>query len=586
MKLSRVSPLIAIAFAAAILSPAVIFAAEDGLSKHEARMPWWRNARFGIFVHWGVYSVPAGSYNGQAVAGIGEWILRNAEIPVREYRAYAKSFNPVNYNPNRWADLFKESGAKYVVITSKHHDGFALFDSKVSDWDVADATPHKKDLLMPLAKEVRKRGLKFGLYYSQAQDWVHPGGAKWKMEDGGGWDDLQKGKFDDYLKAIAVPQVEEILTRFKPDVVWWDTPHLMNDTRAAAFLPLIDANPMLITNNRLGGKNPGDTETPEQFIPATGFVGRDWEVCMTMNDTWGYKTDDHNWKSTSDLIRKLSDIASKGGNFLLNIGPTPKGDIPAPSIERLKQIGRWMKINGESIYGTTASPFRKLPWGRVTTKVTNSGTSLYLHVFDWPTDGKLLAPGLRNAIKGARLLANKTKLTAHTVADGVVIDLPTKAPDAIVSVIKLDLIGPTDAVEILPHQSSDGSVFLSATEADIHNQLGTDARLEGDRLQPIIGNWSDGRATASWRFIVEKPGTFEVFSELATQQPSSVELALGAQRIEGRTIATGGLEKFVRVKLGQLAVTASGNQELLLKPKAKDWKQTNMRSLTLIPVAP
>jgi len=580
MKPCRISGLAA---AVLLATASVALAADPPLPDNQARMQWWREARFGMFIHWGVYAVPAGNYCGKPVGGIGEWIMRGAKIPVTEYRAFAKHFNPIHYKPEAWAALAKEAGVKYVIITGKHHDGFALFDSKVTDWDVVDATPYKKDLLAPLARAARKRGLKFGLYYSQAQDWVHRGGAKFDTKDGDGWDDAHKGSFDEYLKAIAVPQVEEILIRFQPDVLWWDTPVLMNNERAAPFLPLLAAHPGLIMNNRLGGDNPGDTDTPEQHIPATGMPGRDFETCMTMNDTWGYKSDDHNWKSSADLIRKLSDIASKGGNFLLNVGPTAEGDIPAASVERLKRIGQWMKVNGEAIYGTTASPFAKLPWGRSTTKARKDGTTLYLHVFDWPAGGQLLAPGLHSSIKRATLLAGKRRLTARAVPGGVTIDVPPEAPDEIVSVIKLELAGPLDVTPILPRQASDGSVALGAIDADIHNVMGTDARIEGNHGATFIGNWTDARASVSWRFTLDRPGTFDIVAELASVGASTVQMAVGTQKVDGRTAATGGLGTFATVKLGRVVIPAAGDQELLLKPPAKGWSAANLRSLILKP---
>ena len=202
-------------------------AGEETREQRDARMQWWREARFGMFIHWGVYAVPAGTYKGQRVDGIGEWIMRQAEIPVTDYRAFARQFNPVKYDPEAWAALAEEAGMKYMVITSKHHDGFALFPSDVTDWDVTEATPYGKDLIGPLAAAARRHGLKFGLYYSQAQDWTNPGGAKAGLDDGQGWCDEHKGKFDDYLQKIAVPQTREILTRFQPDILWWDTPYLM-----------------------------------------------------------------------------------------------------------------------------------------------------------------------------------------------------------------------------------------------------------------------------------------------------------------------------------------------------------------------
>jgi len=277
--------------------------------ERDARMGWWREARFGMFVHWGVYAVPAGIYGSQQTTGTGEWIMHRAKIPVATYREYAKGFNPVKYDPDAWVQLAKEAGMKYLVITSKHHDGFALFDSRATEWDVAAATPYGRDLLKPLAAACRKHGIKLGFYYSQAQDWTHPGGAA----AGGHWDEAQDGSMDDYIRDIAVPQVKEILTNYGPiAILWWDTPVDMNPERAEMLLPLLEMQPGIIHNNRLGGGYEGDLSTPEQHIPDTGIPGRDWEVCMTMNGTWGFRSWDHDWKSTQVLIRNLVDIASKG----------------------------------------------------------------------------------------------------------------------------------------------------------------------------------------------------------------------------------------------------------------------------------
>ncbi|HEX8357290.1 MAG TPA: alpha-L-fucosidase, partial [Segetibacter sp.] len=390
----------------------------------DERMKWWKDAKFGMFIHWGVYAVPAGMYQGKEVPGIGEWIMNRAKIPVATYREYAKQFNPANYNAEAWVKMAKDAGMKYIVITSKHHDGFALFNSKVTEWDVATASPYGKDLLKPLVDACHRQGLKIGFYYSQAQDWTHPGGAA----SGGHWDKAQDGDFDSYLDKIAVPQVREILSNYgEMDILWWDTPQDMTPARAEKFQPILKEHPRLITNNRLGGGFKGDTETPEQFVPSTGFPGRNWEACMTMNDTWGYKVNDQNWKSTETLIRNLAEIVSKGGNFLLNVGPTPQGEIPAPSIERLAEMGKWLNVNKEAIYGTTASPFPYLSWGRSTRK----GQKLYLHVFNYPANGELRVP-LGNKIKKAYLLSKPSQaLALNALSNRSVIKLPLTAPDKI-----------------------------------------------------------------------------------------------------------------------------------------------------------
>jgi alpha-L-fucosidase len=408
----------------------------------DARMKWWRDARFGMFIHWGVYSVPAGTYKGEKIKGIGEWIMHNAHIPVDEYRAFAKEFNPTKYNPDEWVQLAKDAGMKYIVITSKHHDGFALFDSKVTDWDVVDATPYGKDLLKPLAEACQKHGMKLGFYHSQAQDWNHPGGAAAR----GHWDPKQEGDMDEYIKNIAVPQVREILTNYGPiAILWWDTPTDMTPERAAMLFPLTELQPGIITNNRLGGGYPGDFSTPEQHIPDTGIAGREWEVCMTMNDTWGYKSYDDNWKSTETLIRNLIDIVSKGGNYLLNVGPTAEGLIPEPSVQRLREIGQWMKVNGDAIYGTTASPFTGLPWGRCTKKVNDESGTLYLHVFEWPADGRLVVPGLKTPVAKAYLMAKpEESLKVESSPEGAAVSVGESAPDPISSTVVLELQGPLE----------------------------------------------------------------------------------------------------------------------------------------------
>ena len=553
--------------------------AQETREQRDARMAWWREARFGMFIHWGVYSVPAGTYNGKKIGGIGEWIMNNGKIPVAVYKEYAKQFNPVKYDPEAWVSLAQEAGMKYIIITSKHHDGFALFDSKVTDWDVVDATPYGKDLLKPLAEACQRHGMKLGFYYSQAQDWCHPGGAA----AGGHWDPAQDGDMDRYIAEIAAPQVREILTHYgQVAVLWWDTPIGMNQQRADQLQPLINLQPGIITNNRLGGGYRGDLETPEQHIPATG-LDYDWETCMTMNNTWGYKSYDQDWKSTEVLIHNLVDIASKGGNYLLNVGPTAQGEIPPASVKRLHSIGQWMHTNSESIYGTTASPFTKLAWGRCTKKVFCNGAVLYLHVFDWPSTGILRVPGLKNEVMQAYFLAD----LQHTIPvkhdeDGVILTLPASALDSTDTVLVLKVHGQLDVEAVLPKPNSQGILTLPAALAEIHNpQSGTHARLEEKNGQTNIGFWTDPEAEIQWDFKIEQAQAYDIRASVACESDTHCHILLGRQEIDCSIAATGDYETYQEIKLGTALLASSGRHSLQIKPDKGGWRPLNIRYIRL-----
>lgn len=411
-------------------------------------MRWWKEARFGLFLHWGLYATQAGSWNGKT--NYAEWILEEAHIPVSTYETFEAQFNPVDFNADQWVSMAKEAGMKYVVITTKHHEGFNMFASKYSDYNVMN-TPFHRDPMKELAASCKKYGLKMCWYHS-IMDWHHPDYLPRRSWENRPSADADFKRYVNYLKQ----DVSQLLTEYGPIGVMWFDGEWENTWNHAYGQELYDLcrklQPKVIVNNRvdvgrsgLAGMSTttgtaGDYGTPEQEIPAQGIPGSYWETCMTMNDHWGYNKADMDYKSDKDLIQKLVDISSKGGNFLLNIGPTPQGTLPPLAQERLKALGAWMHTNSEAIYSTDASPFAKLPWGRCTQKSSGKKTILYLEVFDWPIDGKLVVEGLTSKVQRAYLLSHRSEpLETSSLTGGTTITVPAQAPDPNCSVVAVEI---------------------------------------------------------------------------------------------------------------------------------------------------
>jgi alpha-L-fucosidase len=546
------------------------------------RMKWFREARFGLFIHWGVYAVPAGVWKGKSVVQAGEWIKFSANIPTAEYKEFGKGFTAANYDPKAWARLARTAGMKYVVITSKHHDGFVLFDSAASDWNAVKASAAGRDLLAPLAAAVRAEGLKFGCYYSQVQDWTNPGGAFFK--GGKQYPPAQPGEFDEYLKKTALPQVREVLDRYQPDIFWWDTPGSISKERAQPFADLLAQHPSIISNDRLGGGFKGDTLTPEQHIPPRGYPGKMFEVCMTMNSTWGFKTSDTRWKSVRDLLRNLSDISSKGGNFLLNVGPTADGRIPEASVERLEAVGRWMQVNGEAIYATEATPFmRRMTWGRITQKVAATGaTTLYLHVWDWPKDGRLVLAGLSQVPSAATLLANGEAVTAQPTAEGLVVNLPEKATDPIISVVRLQFTG---AVTLNEYPlDAEGRIALTGMDGDGTGGRHGNFKIRGTGADTYLADWKDAEWTLDYRVTLPTAGSWQVSAEFASAEPAKLVLSSGTLSAKVTVPAGADATAWHTEVLATLNLPA-GDQSLRLQGEKDGWNAgPNVRRIWLKPV--
>ena len=441
-----------------VLAPvAVIAQLPSALPKpksQDEKMAWFREAKFGLFIHWGLYAIPAGEWKGKRSPGIGEWVMNRMKIPVREYEQLAGQFNPFKFDAEEWVKMAEDAGMKYIVITSKHHDGFALYDSKVSPYNVVDATPFKRDVLKELAAACARRGMKFGFYYSQAQDWHEPNGA------GNTWDfgPDEKKDFDQYLRGKAEPQIKELLTDYGPVcLIWFDTPRMMTQERSQRFVEIVNRlQPACLIDGRLGIQGDYHT-TSDNVIPELARED-DWETPATVNHTWGFRRDDEDWKSPGEILFKLVDIASKGGNYLLNVGPDADGVIPKPSADNLRTVGRWLKVYGEAVYGAGRSPFGEEFGEFSQTQKDRNGKPIFLVRNDWrctsrpgklyftlfvvPREG-LELPAFKNQIKKAYLLGDpeKNEIAIETVNGVRIARVSRQGPHATAYVLCLEIEG-------------------------------------------------------------------------------------------------------------------------------------------------
>lgn len=476
---------------------------------HEKRMQWWRDARFGMFIHWGLYSELAGVWNGKEVEGGAEWIQDHAKIPNQEYEKLMQKFNPVNFNAVTWVRLAKEAGIKYLVITAKHHDGFAMYNTKVSNFNIMN-TPFAHDPMKDLAEACKKYNIKLCFYYSHVLDWHEPGGM------GNTWDfkPSTPAEFARYFSEKAIPQVRELLTNYGPvGLIWFDVwfDSQMTKEQAQRMREMIRSiQPDCIINGRIHF-GLGDYEEGDDNQMTAGNVNKDWETPVTMNDSWGYKKYDQNWKSVSLLIRQMVRINSHGGNYLLNVGPTAEGEIPQPSVDRLKDIGKWLNLNDESVRGTGPSPFfTEMSWGMVTTRQNK----LYLHVFKWP-NGKLDINGIKTTINKAYLLADPEKkpLKIFRKADKSIdwyfnsIQVPVHSPDPNDAVVVLEFDHKPECIPSII-QDADGTVVLNAFQSEIIRAT-TDSKIDTDPRGFTI-NWTNTSDSLVWKFHLYKPGEYAI----------------------------------------------------------------------------
>ncbi len=556
------------------------------VSKAE-RLGWFKEAKFGMFIHWGPYSMMGGEWNGQKL-DVGqncEWIMHRLKIPYKQYREAARKFNPVKFDAEAWAELAAQTGMKYVVLTAKHHDGFAMYHSKVSRYNIVDHTPFGRDPLKELAEACRRRGLKFCIYYSHREDWDEP------FAYGNTWDfnfspeenlELFERR---YVETKAKPQLRELMTNYGPfGLVWFDR-GMYTQQEGQEFANLVwNAQPYCLVNGRVGNYNKellGDYQNMSDNGMPIGGIEEYWETPQTLNETWGYSKFDHEWKQPEEVIRRLVEIVSRGGNYLLNIGPTGEGVVPQPSVEILQAVGRWVRINGQSIYGATASPFHELPWGYCTIK----GATLYLHVFRWPGDGLLRLDGLHNTVRSAHLLA-KPEDTLSVTKQGkqLAVSLPAAPLDPVDTVVVVELDGSPRVDAPVVQQQDDGPITLDYIRAIT---AGKTVKRFNRKGKFHISKWTEPSDTISWVIDVARPGVYRVAVTYAANpewQGQPYRITMNEQVLVASVEPTGDWYQYKAFTLDTLAFASPGRYTLVMRPdKALNNDLMYFQSIVLTP---
>ncbi len=576
----------------------------DSMKTRDERIKWFRDARFGMFVHWGVYSHVGGVWEGKPIEGYAEHLMRKEKIPSAVYQEkLVAKFNPTAFDADEWMAAAKKAGMSYFIITAKHHDGFAMYDSAVSEYNIVKQTPWKKDPMVALKEAAKKHGIKFGFYYSQAWEWHDPNapGNDWEHGNPGGDKRLFGGarwwegnpqlveRIAQYVDNKVVPQVKELISKYDPDMMWFDTPgRLPPELNLRVLKAVREAKPSIVVNSRIVQSVPkgpaanfGDylstTDKPAEFPPHEG----EWEGIPTTNESYGYHSGDNTHKSPGHFIELLAKAAARGGNILLNIGPKGDGKIDGKDLAILDAVGAWMKVNGDSIRGTEKTPLPVQAWGESTRK----GNTLYLHVLTWPARGRIVVGGLKTAVKKAYLLSDPgTSLVVQKLGDkDIVLKGPEKAPDPVDTVIALELAG--------------------APETDKFRLIGTDVPADGLRAfdgklvggltfgagkarDAYVQGWTQPNQSVRWPVRLRERGTYEI-SVLYDAEKESVNnqfvVVAGTKALESKVLteSTKTPQVVGVATLGpgetELAVEAAGSRTgelmrlraLILKPKKR-----------------
>lgn len=551
------------------------------MKNHDRRIQWWRNAKFGMFIHWGIYSLPGGEWKGKKVSGYAEHLMRKEKIPRAEYLELAHKFNPVKFSADEWVRNAKNAGMNYLIITAKHHDGFAMFDSKVSDYNVVKQTAWKHDPMADLAAACKKYGLKFGFYYSHAFDWEHPDapGNDWDYKNPGGdlnlfggrdWYDLHPellAKAQHYVDEKAIPQIKELLTKYHPDILWFDTPQKLPLSENIKILKAIrETDQNVVVNGRLvrfantnfgDYKNTGDR--PAEFAPVKG----DWEAIPTTNESYGYSKFDNSHKPVSFFVQLLAKAASRGGNLLMNIGPMGTGEMDSKDVSILKGVGAWIDKNKESIYKTTASPLPLQSWGVTTLK----NNKIYLHVFNWPADGRLIVGGIKSPVSKAYFLTDLQKKNLKIIsinAKDINIVVPHNAPDTMNTVIVLEMKGDikTDSVRLVQNNVPTRLLAFDATLSGKGFGFG-----DGKSNAYYVDGWKSKDQKISWTFRTNEATTFKVFIKYVATPESegTYKIDVGSNSFKEKVFSSASGNKIFTEDIGTIKLPA-GQNEITITP--------------------
>jgi len=512
------------------------------------KMDWWRDDKFGMFIHWGIYAVRAR----------GEWIMVNQKIPVSEYELLAEEFNPSQFDAEAWVDLASQAGMRYLVFTSKHHDGFCMWNTDLTDYDVVDRTPFARDVVAELSQACMDKHIKFGVYYS-INDWHHPDAARPQT-------------VNRYIRNYMFPQVTELIQNYPISILWfdgdWQTGWTDEDAQDLYEL-CVSLNPDIIVNDRIKRNMPnaGDYITPEQVIPDIP-PGRDWESCMTINTNWGYHQYDSYWKTSQRLIRYLLEISSKGGNFLLNIGPTADGVVPQPSVDVLREMGQWLDKFGQTVYHTRTSPVQTDAFGRVTYR----DEMFYPHVWKLNVSRIITIPYQVAGNCAVELLTDGTPLpfTIHSNSVSVNFNAVTLDPPA--TTLRFQ---PLDFITA----DAQGRFLLNPDKA----------HLRGDGLcvdaSGYVGCWTEGKNRVFWRFKSGLSHNYEIMMHYAADPccaGKDLNIRVNDQIISHTTRSTGGLDDYLFFSIDSLSV-AAGWTDLIVEPAGGEVPNIRLKQVALYP---